>query len=67
MRLALPNPVMAWRVWRRDLRVFSYLWKGALLPTFLDPVVYLLAMGFGLGTYLARIQGRPTCLRSRRW
>jgi lipooligosaccharide transport system permease protein len=59
MRLALPNPVMAWRVWRRDLRVFSYLWKGALLPTFLDPVVYLLAMGFGLGTYLASINGIP--------
>ncbi len=59
MRLALPNPRMAWRVWRRDLRVFSYLWKGALLPTFLDPVVYLLAMGFGLGTYLASINGIP--------
>lgn len=59
MRLALPNPRMAWRVWRRDLRVFSNLWKGALLPTFLDPVLYLLAMGFGLGTYLASINGIP--------
>ena len=59
MRIPAPNPRMAWRVWRRDLRVFSYLWKGALLPTFLDPVVYLLAMGFGLGTYLASINGIP--------
>ena len=59
MRLALPSPLMAWRVWRRDLRVFSNLWKGALLPTFLDPVLYLLAMGFGLGTYLASINGIP--------
>jgi lipooligosaccharide transport system permease protein len=55
----LPNPRLAFRVWRRDLRVFSYLWKGALLPTFLDPVLYLLAMGFGLGTYLTSVNGIP--------
>ena len=54
-----PKPKLAYRVWRRDLRVFSKLWKGALLPTFLDPVFYLLAMGFGLGTYLASINGIP--------
>jgi lipooligosaccharide transport system permease protein len=46
-------------VWRRDLRVFSKVWKGALLPQFVDPVFYLVAMGFGLGTYLARINGIP--------
>jgi lipooligosaccharide transport system permease protein len=59
MTISPPNPRMAWRVWRRDLRVFSNLWKGALLPTFLDPVIYLLAMGFGLGTYLASVNGIP--------
>jgi lipooligosaccharide transport system permease protein len=46
-------------VWRRDVRNFSKLWRGALLPTFLDPLFYLVAMGFGLGTYLATIQGIP--------
>jgi lipooligosaccharide transport system permease protein len=59
MRIAAPSPRIAYRVWRRDLRVFSNLWKGALLPTFLDPVIYLLAMGFGLGTYLASVNGIP--------
>jgi lipooligosaccharide transport system permease protein len=59
MRSFLPNPRIAWRVWRRDLRVFSKLWKGALLPTFFDPVFYLLAMGFGLGTYLSSVNGIP--------
>jgi lipooligosaccharide transport system permease protein len=34
-------------------------WKGALLPQFFDPFFYLLAMGFGLGTYLAEVQGIP--------
>ena len=55
----LPSPRIAARVWGRDARNFSKLWRGALLPTFLDPLFYLVAMGFGLGTYLATIQGIP--------
>jgi lipooligosaccharide transport system permease protein len=55
----LPSPRIAARVWKRDARNFSKLWRGALLPTFLDPLFYLVAMGFGLGTYLATIQGIP--------
>ena len=55
----LPSARMAARVWRRDLRVFSKLWKGALLPNFFDPVLYLLAMGFGLGAYLSSVEGMP--------
>jgi lipooligosaccharide transport system permease protein len=55
----VPSPRIATRVWRRDLLVFSKLWKGALLPNFFDPVFYLLAMGFGLGTYLASVGGIP--------
>jgi lipooligosaccharide transport system permease protein len=39
--------------------VFSKIWKGALLPNFFDPLFYLVAMGFGLGTYLARVEGIP--------
>jgi lipooligosaccharide transport system permease protein len=55
----VPKPAVAARVWRRDLQVFSKVWKGALLPQFFDPLFYLLAMGFGLGTYLATINGIP--------
>jgi lipooligosaccharide transport system permease protein len=55
----LPSPRVALRVWRRDALVFSKVWKGALLPQFFDPVFYLLAMGFGLGTYLASVNGIP--------
>ncbi len=58
-RAIAPSPRIAVRVWRRDVRNFSKLWRGALLPTFLDPLFYLFAMGFGLGTYLATIQGIP--------
>ncbi len=55
----VPVPRLAAAVWLRNARVFSKLWRGALLPTFLDPFLYLLAMGFGLGTYVAHINGIP--------
>jgi lipooligosaccharide transport system permease protein len=59
LRDAIPSPRHALSVWRRDFLVFSKIWKGALLPNFFDPLFYLVAMGFGLGTYLATIQGVP--------
>ena len=59
LRDLVPAPRLAAAVWRRNARVFSKLWRGALLPTFLDPFFYLLALGFGLGTYVARINGIP--------
>lgn len=58
-RELVPVPRLAGAVWLRNARVFSKLWRGALLPTFADPFLYLLAMGFGLGTYIATINGIP--------
>jgi len=55
----VPSPGHAWSVWLRNARVFSKLWKGALLPQFLDPLFYLVALGFGLGTYVAKVNGIP--------
>src|SRR3954464_7614405 len=60
LRDLVPSPRHAIAIWQRNARVFSKLWKGALLPTFLDPFFYLLALGFGLGTYIAHgINGVP--------
>src|SRR2546423_4301266 len=59
LRDMVPVPRLAGAVWLRNARVFSKLWRGALLPTFLDPFLYLLALGFGLGTYIASINGIP--------
>jgi lipooligosaccharide transport system permease protein len=59
IRDLVPKPRLAAAVFLRNARVFSKLWRGALLPTFLDPFLYLLALGFGLGTYIAQINGIP--------
>jgi lipooligosaccharide transport system permease protein len=59
LQALLPSPRMALRVWRRNVLVFSKVWKQGLLPQFFDPLFYLLAMGFGLGTYLSHAGGHP--------
>src|SRR5919109_4220364 len=59
LRDLVPSPRHAAAVWLRNARVFSKLWKGVLLPQFIDPLFYLVALGFGLGTYIARVNGVP--------
>ena len=36
-------------VWARNKDVFFLTWKTNFLPPFLEPILYLLAMGFGFG------------------
>jgi lipooligosaccharide transport system permease protein len=59
LRDLVPSPRHAFAVWKRNAWVFSKLWKGALWPQFLDPLFYLVALGFGLGTYIATVEGVP--------
>ncbi len=43
---------ISWRsmtVWARNKDVFFLTWKTNFLPPFLEPILYLLAMGFGFG------------------
>ena len=55
----IPAPRYVASVAGRNARVFSKLWKGSLAPQFIDPLFYLMAMGYGLGTYIASINGVP--------
>lgn len=48
----------AWRVWQRNWDVSLRLWKVELWPGFLEPVIILLAMGFGLGALVQPIAGQ---------
>jgi lipooligosaccharide transport system permease protein len=47
----------AWRYWHRNATVFRRIWLIGIMAWFLEPVIYLVAMGLGLGRYLERIQG----------
>jgi len=51
------SPVLIWKVFYRNLLVFRKTWKAQLMFNFLEPLLYLWAMGFGLGAYVTQIQG----------
>jgi len=46
-----------WKVWMRDRDVFMKTFKVNFVPPLLEPVLYLLAMGFGLGLLVQQIEG----------
>ena len=48
-----------WKVWRRNVDVFLKTIKVNFLPSLLEPILYLVAFGFGLGGFIPDIQGQP--------
>jgi lipooligosaccharide transport system permease protein len=47
-------PRGAVHVWQRNLTVYKKTYKMNILPNFFEPVIYLVAMGIGLGAYITR-------------
>jgi lipooligosaccharide transport system permease protein len=47
----------AWRLWQRNGSIYRRTYKLNIVPNFFEPVLYLVAMGIGLGAYLDRIEG----------
>jgi lipooligosaccharide transport system permease protein len=47
-----------WKVWRRNFDVFLKTIRVNFLPSLLEPILYLLAFGFGLGGFIPSIQGQ---------
>ena len=48
----------AWHVWRRSVYLYRRTWLMNVLPNFFEPVIYLLGMGVGLGSYVGtNVQG----------
>lgn len=45
------------QVWFRDAYVFVKLWKTNLFPPLIEPYLYLLALGLGVGFYVDQIDG----------
>jgi lipooligosaccharide transport system permease protein len=46
-------------VWRRDWDVFMKTYKVNFFPPLLEPIFYLVALGFGLGSFIQSIEGFP--------
>lgn len=51
--------VGALRFWQRNLLIFRKIFLTALPENFLEPVLYLVALGLGLGGFVREIQGIP--------
>ncbi len=46
-----------WKVWSRNKDVFMKTYKTNFLPSLLEPILYLLALGLGLGGFVQPING----------
>lgn len=49
--------LQVYRVWQREVSVYKYVYKSTIVSNLFDPLIYLLALGFGLGAYVTRIAG----------
>ena len=58
MRLELPS-LRARHVWSRDLNVFRKFFISSILPFFAEPLLYILALGYGLGFFVGSIGDIP--------
>jgi lipooligosaccharide transport system permease protein len=48
-----------WRVWERNRFVFVRTFRVNFLPPLLEPLLYLLSLGYGLGVFVNEINGVP--------
>jgi lipooligosaccharide transport system permease protein len=49
----------AFRVWQRNFAVYTKLYKSSMVLNFVEPVLYLIALGIGLGAFVKEINGIP--------
>lgn len=51
------SPRHAAAVWRRNATMYGRTWMYNLLPNFFEPVLYLVAIGVGVGAYVTEMGG----------
>jgi lipooligosaccharide transport system permease protein len=49
----------AFRVWQRHFTVYTKLYKSSIVLNFVEPILYLVALGLGLGAFVREINGVP--------
>ncbi len=58
-RFAIPKlTYRVWTVWRRNFDVFTKTIVVNFIPSLLEPILYLVAFGFGLGGFIPSIRGQ---------
>src|SRR4028118_987733 len=50
--IKVPSPRGAFRVWQRNVTIFKKYWKSIMFPNFVEPLLYLGALGLGLGAFI---------------
>src|ERR671932_1449809 len=50
--IRLPSPRGSFRVWQRNVTIFRKYWKSIMAPNFIEPLLYLAALGLGLGAFI---------------
>jgi len=59
-RFAFPKlTYRVWKVWHRNFDVFTKTVTVNFFPSLLEPILYLLAFGLGLGGYITSVLGQP--------
>ncbi|UCD36624.1 MAG: ABC transporter permease [Nitrospiraceae bacterium] len=53
------NLKRAFRVWQRHATVYTKLYKSSVALNFVEPMLYLVALGYGLGAFVRDINGVP--------
>ena len=48
----IPSPRGAFRVWQRNITIFRKYWKTIMFPNLFEPLLYLAALGLGLGAFI---------------
>jgi len=49
----------AFRVWQRHAKVYTKLYLSSLTLNFVEPILYLTAMGLGIGAFVESVDGVP--------
>jgi lipooligosaccharide transport system permease protein len=52
--IRIPSIRGAFRVWQRNVSIFRKFWISGLFPNFIEPLIYLAALGLGLGAFIQR-------------
>ena len=57
---AFPDLSLRWTpVWQRNLLVWRKLAIASVLGNIADPLLYMLALGYGIGTFVPEVNGMP--------